>query len=97
MEEGGDNTTELDPMIKPNVTSWRNINVSNIYNVGLKLSAEGNRYGFSQSMNSHAMKSSEWAVVSYLSQSKYGKLGNENFIGTDKEVYQNKSDQYMIV
>ncbi len=92
---GGDNTTELDPMIKPNVTSWRNINVSNIYNVGLKLSAEGNRYGFSQSMNSHAMKSSEWAVVSYLSQSKYGKLGNENFIGTDKEVYQNKSDQYI--
>ena len=36
---GGENTTNLDPMIKPNVTSWRNINVSNIYNVGLKVSA----------------------------------------------------------
>ena len=44
---GGNNTTSLNPMIKPNVTSWRNINVSNIYNVGLKVSAEGNRYGFS--------------------------------------------------
>ncbi len=93
--DGGGNTTELDPMIKPNVTSWRYINVSNVYNVGLKVSASGNRYGFTTTMNSHAMKSSEWAVVSYLSQSKYGKLGNENFIGTNKEVYQNKSDSFI--
>ena len=92
---GGGNTTELDPMIKPNVTSWRNINVSNIYNVGLKLSANGNRYGLSQGMNSHTMKSSEWAVVSYLSQSKYGKLGNINFSGANKEVYHNKSNSFI--
>ena len=92
---GGSNTTSLDPMIKPNVTSWRYINVSNIYNVGLKVSAEGNRYGLSQSMNSHAMKSDEWSVVSYLSQSKYGKLGNENYTDADKEVYQNKSNSYI--
>ena len=75
-EYGGDNTTNLDTMIKPNVTSWRNINVSNIHTVATKVSANGNRYGFSESMNSHAMKNSEWAVVSYLSQSRYGKLGN---------------------
>ena len=93
--DGEGNTTELDPMIKPNVTSWRYINVSNIYNVGLKVSAEGNRYGFSTSMNSHAMKSNEWAVVSYLSQSRYEKLGNENFTGANKEVYQNKSNAYI--
>ena len=92
---GGSNTTSLDPMIKPNVTSWRNINVSNIYQVGLKLSAAGNRYGFSTNMNSHAMRNDEWAVVSYLSQSRYGKLGNENYSELDKEVYQNKSDQYI--
>ena len=92
---GGGNTTSLDPMIKPNVTSWRYINVSNIYNVGLKVSAEENRYGFSTSMNSHAMKNNEWAVVSYLPQSRYGKLGNENFTGANKEVYQNKSNAYI--
>ena len=92
---GGGNTTTLDAMIKPNVTSWKSINVSNIYNVGLKVSAEGNRYGFSTNMNSHAMKNNEWAVVSYLSQSKYGKLGNENFTGANKEVYQNKSDSFI--
>ena len=79
-------------MIKPNVTSWRNITVSNIYQVGLKLSAVGNRYGFSENMNSHAMRNDEWGAVAYLSQSRYGKLGNENFKGANKEVYQNKSN-----
>ena len=92
---GGSNNTSLDPMIKPNVTSWRNINVSNIHTVATKVSAAGNRYGFSESMNSHAMKNSEWGVVAYLSQSRYGKLGNENFTGANKEVYQNKSDQFI--
>ena len=89
------NSATLDPIIKPNVSSWRNINVSNIYNVGLKVSAEGNMYGFSQSMNSHAMRNDEWGAVAYLSQSAYGKLGNVNFIGADKEIYQNKSNQYI--
>ena len=92
---GGANTTSLDPMIKPNVTSWRGITVSNIYKVGLKLSAVGNRYGFSEKMNSHAMRNDEWGAVAYLSQSRYGKLGNENFKGANKEVYQNKSNSYI--
>ena len=92
---GGGNTTSLDPMIKPNVTSWRGITVSNIYKVGLKLSAVGNRYGFSENMNSHAMRNDEWGAVAYLSHSRYGKLGNENFKGVNKEVYPNKSNSYI--
>ena len=43
-------------------------------------------------MNSHAMKSDEWGSIAYLSQSKYGKLGNTDFSGANKEVYQNKSN-----
>ena len=89
------NSTTPDPIIKPNVSSWRSISVSNIYNVGLKVSAEGNRYGFSTNMNSHAMRNDEWGAVAYLSQSAYGKLGNVNFIGANKEIYQNKSNQYI--
>ena len=89
------NNTTPDPIIKPNVSSWRNINVSNIYNVGLKVSAEGNMYGFSTVMNSHAMRNDEWAAVAYLSQSAYGKLGNVNFINADKEIYQNKSNGFI--
>ena len=92
---GGGNTTELDAMIKPNVTSWRYINVSNAFTVSQKMNDNGNRYGFSESTDTHMMKNSEWAVVSFLSQSKYGKLGNENFSGADKEIYQNKSDLYI--
>ena len=93
--QSSSNSTTPDPIIKPNVSSWRNIDVSNIYNVGLKVSAEGNRYGLNQSMNSHAMRNDEWAVVAYLSQSKYGKLGNVNFSGANKEVYHNKSNAFI--
>ena len=38
------------------------------------------------------MKSDEWGSIAYLSQSKYGKLGNTDFSGANKEVYQNKSN-----
>ena len=88
-------STTTDPIIKPNVSSWRTISVNNIYNVGLQLSRDGNRYGFSTSMNSHAMRNDELAAVAYLSQSAYGKLGNVNFLGADKEIYQNKSIQFI--
>ncbi len=92
---GGGNTTELDVMIKPNVISWRGIQVSNIASIGRKVSVTGNRYGLSNLLNSHAMKNSEWGAVSYLSQSKYGKLGNRDFSGANKEIYQNMSGQYV--
>ena len=88
---GGGNTTELDVMIKPNVTSWRGINVSNAFNVSLKMNNSGNRYGIENTTDTHMMKNSEWAIVAYLSQSKYGKLANTNFTGANKEIYQNKS------
>ena len=91
-EYGGGNTTELDAMIKPNVTSWKAINVSNAYNVSLKMNDNGNRYGFSSNIDTHMMKNSEWAIVTYLSQSKYGKLGNTDFTGANKEIYKNMSN-----
>ena len=82
-------------MIKPNVTSWRNIYISTAFNVSLKMNDNGNRYGFRSNADTHMMKNSEWGVVAYLSQSKYGKLGNTDFSNANKEVYQNKSNQYI--
>ena len=38
-------------------------------------------------------KNSEWGAVAYLSKSIYGKQGNLNYIGSNKEIYQNKSDR----
>ena len=85
---GGGNVTTLDAMIKPNAVNWRNINISNIVEVGRNITKSGNRYGFNSSkINSHAMKDSEWGIMVYLSQSKYGKLGNRNFTGENKEIY----------
>ena len=93
---GGGNVTNLDAMIKPNVTSWRAIQTSNIAEVGRNITKSGNRYGFNTTLfNSHAMKNSEWALVAYLSQSNYGKLKNNSYTGANKEIYQNKSDQYI--
>ena len=94
-EYGGGNTTELDPIIKPNVTSWRYINVSNAFTVSQKMNNNGNRYGIESKTDTHMMKNSEWALVAYLSQSKYGKLGNTDFSGSNKEIYQNKSDSFI--
>ena len=93
--DGGGNTANLDVIIKPNAFSWRNINVSNAFNVSLKMNNAGNRYGIESTTDTHMMKNSEWGIVAYLSQSKYGKLGNEDFSGTNKEIYQNKSDQFI--
>ncbi len=94
--QGGGNVTNLDAMIKPNVTSWRGIKVANMAEVGINMTKNNNRYGFnSKVMDSHAMKDSEWALASYLSQSKYGKLGNRDYNGSNKEIYQNKSDGFI--
>ena len=92
---GGGNTTSLDALIKPNTSSWRSINVSNAFNVSLKMNDSSNRYGFNNTTDTHMMKNSEWGVVAYLSQSKYGKLGNTNFSGANKEIYQNKSNSFI--
>ncbi len=50
-------------IIKPNVYSWRNINV---YNAFL------NSYNYQRNLDSHMMKNTEWGAVAYLSHSKYG-------------------------
>ena len=92
---GGGNTTELDAMIKPNVNAWTDITLNNSFEVSKKMTNINNRYGLSNNFDTHIIKSSEWGAVAYLSQSKYGKLGNENFSGVNKEIYQNKSNQYI--
>ncbi len=49
--------------IKPNVTSWRNINVSNAFYT---------TYDYKRNLDSHMMKNTEWGAVAYLSHSIYG-------------------------
>ncbi len=50
-------------IIKPNVYSWRNIQVAKAYTVGRHYEA---------TLNSHMMKNMEWGAVAYLQHSEYG-------------------------
>ena len=50
-------------------------------------------YGLSNTVNTHIMKNTEWGAVAYLSQSKYGKNGNNNYTEADKEIYTNNSSK----
>lgn len=52
----------------PNVQSARSITIGNMYNVAKS---------YDSSKESHLMKNSEWGAVAYLTQSQYGRNGNE--------------------
>lgn len=59
--------------IKPNVTSWRNISVNDIFNNCINMKTIS-AYGITTSIaDTHMMKNIEWGAVVYLAQSKYGK------------------------
>ena len=62
--EAQSNTTEVNKVIvKPNVYSWRNIQVANAFTVS---------YNYKRELESHMMKNTEWGAVAYLSHSNYG-------------------------
>ena len=49
--------------IKPNVSSWRGIQVANAFYT---------TYDYKRNLDSHMMKNTEWGAVAYLQHSKYG-------------------------
>ena len=81
--------------IVPNVQSLRRNNISKMFYASRSMGRNGNPFGIDASItDSHMMKSSEWGIVAYLSLSKYGKYGNSNYTGANKEVYINNSSGY---
>ena len=50
-------------VIKPNVYSWRGIQVANAFYTS---------YNYKRNLDSHMMKNTEWGAVAYLQHSKYG-------------------------
>ncbi len=67
--------SEANVIVKPNVYSWRNITVGNIFNTALN---------YKRDLGSHMMKNTEWGAVAYLAQSGYG-IGNEIRINNNSE------------
>ena len=57
--------------VRPGVSSWRSITISNVYDVCKN---------YNKTLNSHMMKNDEWGAVAYLSKSKYGKENEEVWI-----------------
>ncbi len=50
-------------IIKPNVYSWRNIQIAKAYTIGRN---------YEPTLNSHMMKNTEWGAIAYLQHSEYG-------------------------
>ena len=64
ISEAQSNTTDVSKVIvKPNVYSWRYIQVANAFTVS---------YNYQRELDSHMMKNTERGAVAYLSHSKYG-------------------------
>jgi len=93
----GCDLTTFTLQVKPNVESWRGARVSTYFEASRLMQSSTNapKYGFTTvgngTMDTHMLKNTEWGIVAYLSQSKYGKYGNPNYTGMNKEVYQNSS------
>jgi type IV pilus assembly protein PilA len=84
---GGGNVTNLKVKSVPNVVSWRNITIGNIFTVIRSMETD-NTYGWGTTgdgIDTHLMKNIEWGAVAYLTQSVYGK---------NDEVWINNSSTY---
>ena len=63
-KEAEQNLEDIDKVeIKPNVYSWRGIQVANMHL---------NSYNYKREYDSHMMKNTEWGAVTYLQHSSYG-------------------------
>ncbi len=69
-------------IIKPNVYSWRGIQVANAFYTA---------YEYFRDLESHLMKNMEWGAVAYLTQSKYGRCNGNNTNCTEVRINNNSS------
>ena len=80
-------------IIKPNVNSLRNNNVSNLFFASRSMEQTGNSFGFvSAEVDTHMSKNNEWGAVAYLTQSIYGRCTSNT---TCTEVGINNNTSYI--
>ena len=73
--------------ILPSKVSWRNINVGESEYRSMQMSTNTSAYGWSEDVNSHLMKNSEWGAVAYLCYSDYGAVPMTNGAGNSTNGY----------
>ena len=64
--------------VQPGVSSWRYIQIGNMYTVS---------QNYAPDLKSHMLKNSEWGAVAYLTESKYGRNGTEVSINNNGATY----------
>ena len=81
------NNTDKAIAVQPRMSSWRYCTIGNMYT---------NAKAYATNLNSHMLKNSEWGAVAYLTESKYGRDGeevtindNNNFITADAGISAN--------
>src|SRR5574344_2065839 len=75
-------------LVKPDVYSMRYQKVSNEYTTVANIQSD---HGIGSTVETHMSKNDEWGAVAYLSQSAYGKYGNSDYTGANKEIYVNNA------
>ena len=76
--EEGDNVTTKHVKVQPGVSSWRNIQIGNMYTVSKD---------YAPDLKSHMLKNSEWGAVAYLTESKYGRNGTEISVNNNRKTF----------
>ena len=82
-------------IVKPNVYSWRAIQVVNMYKNAQGMKEASNPYGFTANEDPHLAKNMEWGALVYLTQSQYGKQGNDAYTLAEKQVRINNNNTYL--
>ena len=89
-----DTSANLDKIrVLPNMVALSNMNISSFFTLIRNLENEST-LGL-KNIDTHMIKNSEWGAVAYLSQSKYGKYGNKAYENENREVYENKSYDFL--
>ena len=84
------NKTGINPLVKPDVISYRYTQVGTFETNIMAMNDEGNQYGFNITTDTHMIKNMEWGAVAYLSHSKYGTCIN----GICQEIGINNNSSY---
>ena len=73
-----DNVTTKTAQVIAGVSSWRNIEIANMFTVAK---------AYAPNLESHMLKNSEWGAVAYLTESQYGRNGTEVTINNNGITY----------
>ena len=83
-------------IIKPNQTSWTNVNYVEANESATSMTNESNIYGL-KNVNTHMTRNSEWGAAAYLTNSIYGNLENNSTTGNITGIYNMQGNKEFVL